>query len=341
MLAERGDDLRLIVRPESRLDNLEGLDYEAVKADLFERRTVRRALRGVDRVFHVAGLASMRPTDRDRLFRINVEGTRNLLEECLKEGVERVVYTSSAAALGPAPPGETADERQVFTAGSLDIPYVNSMHEGEVEAFRLAAQGLPVVMVNPALTLGAGDIYGSSTALVRRFLLGRIPGYVNGGVNVVDVSDVARGHLLADERGRVGERYILGNRNYTLERLFADLGRLSGLEPPALKLPAGAALGVARLLEVLPGGPPITPEEVQWAGLWWTYRSTKARRELKWKPSPHEDTVEATVRWYLEHDGPRVARARRSPPFRYKLAGAGVGAVQGAVDAVTRLVPGR
>ena len=339
LVAARGDDLRLTVREDTKLHNLQGLEYEPVRADLLDRRAVRRALKGVDRVFHVAGLASMRPEDRERLFTINVQATRLVLEECLRAGVERVVYTSSAAALGPAPEGDTADERQVFTGGSLGIPYINAMQAAEAEMLRLAAQGLPVVCVNPCLTFGSGDIYERSTVLVKRFLLGRIPAYVNGGVNVVDVVDVARGHLLAEEKGRVGERYILGNRNYTLERLFADLSRLSGVEPPLVKLPTGAALSIARALQLAPGRPPITPEEVRWASLWWTYRSTKARRELGWRPSPHEDTVEATVNWYLERDG-RVARLRHSQPFRYRIAAGGISAVEGATALAGRLRPG-
>src|SRR5207302_1058577 len=136
-----------------------GLDYQAVECDVLDRRAVRRAMRDVDRVFHLAGLVSMRPTDDDRLFEVNVGGTRIVLEEALRAGVERVVYTSSVTAIGPAPPGETADERQLFTAGRLGIPYVNSKHEAEVEALRLAAQGLPVVVVNPCYVFGAGDIY--------------------------------------------------------------------------------------------------------------------------------------------------------------------------------------
>ncbi len=339
LLRDRGDDLRLTVRDTTRTDNLEGLDYEGVKCDLLDRRTVRRALRGVDRVFHVAGLASMRPENHDLLFRVNVEATRTLLEECLRAGVERVVYTSSAAALGPSAPGETVDERHVFTGDALEIPYVDAMRAGEVEALRLTARGLPVVTVNPCLTFGAGDVYGSSTVLVRRFLLGRIPGYVNGGVNVVDVGDVARGHILADERGEVGERYILGNRNYTLERLFADLSRLSGVEAPVLKLPSGAAMSVARMLEAAPGQAPITTDEVRWASQWWTYRSTKARRELGWRPSPHEDTVEATVNWYLERDGTRVARLRHSQPFRFRLAAGVVGGLEAVAGVAGRLLP--
>jgi dihydroflavonol-4-reductase len=339
LLAARGDDLRLTLRRRSRLELLDGIDHQAVDCDVLDRPAVRRAMRGVDRVFHIAGLVSMRPADADRLFEVNVGGTRVVLEEALRAGVERVVYTSSVAAVGPAPPGETADERQLFTAGHLDIPYVNSKHEAEIEALRLAAQGLPVVVVNPCYVFGAGDVYQRATAIVRRFLLGRIPAYVDGALNVVDVDDVARGHILADERGQVGERYILGNRNYTLDRLFADLARLSGVEAPALKLSPTVALRLAQAAEAAPMRPPITVQEVRLASQWWTYRNTKAKRELGWTTAPHEDTLEATVGWYLDREGDRLDRARRTQPVLWKAAAAGMRAAEDIAGAAGRLWP--
>jgi dihydroflavonol-4-reductase len=187
------------------------------------------------------------------------------------------------------------------------------------------------------MVFGAGDIHASSTSVVRRFLLGRIPAYVDGALNIVDVNDVARGHLLADEKGRPGERYILGNRNYTLDRLFADLSRLSGVEPPALRLPATVALRFAQAAETLPGRPIITVGEVKSASLWWTYKSTKARRELGWSTTPHEDTMEATVNWYIEREGDHFARTRRSQPFQFKAAAAALGVLEGVAASAARL----
>jgi dihydroflavonol-4-reductase len=338
-LAQRGDELRLTLRRRSRLDGLAGIDYESVECDVLDRRAVRRAMKGVDRVFHLAGLVSMRPADEERLFEVNVGGTRVVLEEALRAGVERVVHTSSVAAIGPAEHGQTADERQLFTAGRLGIAYVNAKHEAEIEALRLAAQGLPVVVVNPAYVFGAGDVYGRATSIVRRFLLGRIPAYVPGALNVVDVEDVARGHLLADTVGKPGERYILGNRNYTVDRLFADLTRLSGVEGPALRLAPGVALRAAQALEAAPGRPPITVQEVRLASQWWTYRNTKAKRELGWTTGPHEDAIEATVGWYLDNEGDRLARTRRSQPMGWKAAAAALRAAEGVAGAAGRLWP--
>lgn len=320
LLLERGDDLRITLRDRSRLDNLRGLEYETVRCDILDRRQVRRAMRGVEQVFHVAGMTSLR-AGVERLFRSNVRGTRIVLEEALRAGVERAVHTSSTAAIGPARRGSTADETQDFTAGRLGLPYVNSKHEGEMEALRLAAQGLPVVIVNPGHVLGAGDIYRSSTELVRRFLRREIPAYVDGALNVVDVADVARGVLLAAERGEVGERYILGNRNFTLDRLFADLGRLSGVEPPALKLPLPVALMLAQAAEAAPGRSVVTTSEVRIASLWWAFRNTKARRELGWRPSPPEDTLEATIGWYREREPAALSRPGARQPIPLRLAG--------------------
>jgi dihydroflavonol-4-reductase len=168
-------------------------------------------------------------------------------------------------------------------------------------------------------------VYARTTSIVRRFMLRRIPAYVPGALNVVDVEDVARGHVLADERGAVGERYILGNRNYTFDRLFADLARYSGVEPPALRLSPGMAL---RMAQAAGRRSPVTVDEVRIGSQWWTYRNTKAKRELAWNPSPHEDTVDATVQWYREREGDRLKRTARSQPVSYKAAGMALGAAR-------------
>jgi dihydroflavonol-4-reductase len=326
--------VRVVVRDRSKLDNLADLDVEPVTADILDRRTMRRALKGADRVFHVAGMTSMRAS-REQQFRINVQGTRTVMEEALRAGVEQVVHTSSVAAIGPAPWGSTADEKQAFSAGGLDVPYVHAKREAEAEALRVAAAGLRVVIVCPAHVFGAGDLYRSSTEIVLRFLRRQIPAYVDGALNIVDAEDVARGHVLADERGRPGERYILGNRNFTLDRLFADLGRISGVAPPPLKLPLGAALAFARTAETLPGMPNITQVEVRALGQWWAYRSTKAKRELGWRPSHHEDTLERTIEWYRERGASGLARPGTGQPVALRLAGFAARQVEGAVDRLT------
>jgi dihydroflavonol-4-reductase len=318
-LVERGDDLRATVRQASRTDALTALDVHTVRADILDRRSVRRAMQGVDRVFHVAGTTRLN-LPRERLFAVNVEGTRIVLEEALRAGVEGVVYTSSVAAIGPAPPGSTADERQVFDTGRHGLPYVDSKHEAEVEALRFVARGLPLVIVNPAHVLGPGDRGRSSTTLVRRYMRREIPAYVNGTINIVGVEDVARGHLLADEVGKVGERYILGNRNFTLDRLFADLARLTGIEPPLVKLPLPVALALARTAGGVPGVHTPSAIEIRAASLNWAFRNSKAKRELGWKTSPHEDCLEATIAWYREREGERLPPPGARQPLALRLA---------------------
>ena len=190
-LVERGDQVRVALRASSSREALAGLDVEVATAQLGDRAALRRALRGVDRVFHVAGTTHLRATPAE-LSRVNVEGTRTVMEEALRAGVERVVHTSSIGAVGPARPHGAVDERSPFPAG-LGVPYAESKHAAETEALRVAARGLPVVIVCPAHVFGRGDLGPTSTGVVRRFLLRRIPAYVPGAINVVDVADVAAG----------------------------------------------------------------------------------------------------------------------------------------------------
>ncbi len=310
-LAARGDDLRLLIRREtdvSALEAIDGLEFERVTGDITDRRAVRRAVKGAGRVFHAAGKTSLASADAGRTFEVNVGGTALMAEEALAAGVERFVHTSSVAAIGPAPEGGRADETQRFTAGRLGIAYVNSKHEAEGEVLRAAAQGLDAVVVNPTFALGpsVGNTSSMSIELIRRFLQRRIPAYVDGGLNVVDVRDVADGHLLADESGGRGERYILGGRNFTMQRLFADLSRISGVPGPALRLPPQMAIGGARLSEQLGLGLGLSVDETRSASLWWTYSSAKAKRELGFVARPHEETLEAVLETTAAQLGDRV-----------------------------------
>jgi dihydroflavonol-4-reductase len=321
LLVQRGDELRVLVRKRSRREALAELDVDLLEGDVLDRRAVRRAMRGIERVFHVAGTTSL-VQSRERVFALNVEGTRIVLEEALRAGVQRAVYTSSVVAIGPAPQGSTADETNVWDAGRYAIPYLDSKYEAENQAMRVLARGLPLVIVNPAHVMGAGDPGRSSTVLVRRFLRREIPAYVEGTLNIVGVQDVARGHLLAEEKGRVGERYILGNRNFTLDRLFADLGRLSGIEPPAVKLPVPVALALANAGRRLPGLSLPSSTEIRASSLNWAFRNSKARRELGWRPSPHEDALEETIAFYRARKGERLASPGSRQPLALRAAGA-------------------
>jgi dihydroflavonol-4-reductase len=320
LLVARGVEVTAMVRPETAAEALSALPVRVVRADMRDRRAVRRTLKDVRVLYHLAGTTNM-ALPREAMFALTVEGTRVVLEEALRAGVERVVYTSSVAAIGPAPPGRVADETNVWDAGRQAIPYVDAKHEAEMIVLQLVARGLPAVIVNPAHVLGPGDPGRSSTAIVRRFMRRQIPAYVDGTLNVVGVQDVARGHMLACERGAVGERYILGNRNFTIARLFADLGRLSGIEPPAIRLPAALALALAETGQRVAGLALPVPAEVRAASLNWAFVSTKARRELGWRPSPHEDCLEETIAWYRERDAATLAPSGSRQPLVLRLAG--------------------
>jgi dihydroflavonol-4-reductase len=319
-LVVRGDRVRVTVPAHAALDAIDDLDVEVVVADATDRRGMRRALKDVDRMFHVSDATPLRAGWRE-LYRANVVGTRVALEEALRAGVERVVHTSAAAAIGPADGNSTADERHVYNAARTGLSYANAKAEAEREALRVSAHGLPVVIVNPAHVLGRGDVHRSSTELVRRFLRREIPVYVDGALCIVGAADVARGHLLAEENGVVGERYILGGRNFTNDRLFADLGRLSGVEPPAVKLPLHAALALARVAEASPGRPAITIEEIRALSQRWAYRSTKAKRELGWTPGHHEQPLIDTIEWYREREPDNVDAAGARQPLALRVAG--------------------
>jgi dihydroflavonol-4-reductase len=307
-LARRGDEPRLLVREESNIAPLQGIEWERASGDVTDRDSVRRAMQGVERVFHVAGTTSMRTRARDRVFEVNAEGTRNVMEEAQRAEASRVVLTSSSSAVGAAKPGETIDEDHPFTVGRLGIAYINSKHEAELVAMRTAAKGLPVVIVNPSFVLGPDDPNpsGTSNALVRRMLLRRIPGYLDGAINIVDVRDVATGHLLAAERGRTGERYLLTGRNFRLQRLFADLSRIASVPTPPLRMSGRLVASGVEAMEFVGLRVPTSADEVRSGTRWFTYRNEKAREELGWEPRPHEETLEDTVRWQLEELGERA-----------------------------------
>jgi dihydroflavonol-4-reductase len=323
LLVARGDDVAVLIQPGAPEHAIKGLDVRRIRGDILDRRSVRRAMRGVDRVFHVAGRTCLR-APRAEIMSVAVEGTTIVLEEALRADVSRAVHTSSAGAVGPAPRGRSATETSPWTGGRYGIPYLDAVHEAESAALRLAARGLPVVIVNPTHVLGAGDPGRSSTTLVSRFLRRQIPAYVDGTLNVVGVEDVARGLLLADERGRVGERYLLGNRNYTMTRLFADLGRISGVQPPPLRLPARMAQALAAVAQRAGAEALPTATEVRATSLNWSFSSRKAKRELGWSTRPHEDCLEETIAWYRGRENGSLAPPGALQPLALRMAGGAV-----------------
>jgi dihydroflavonol-4-reductase len=240
-LVEAGHTVRALVRATSRLDCLAGLPVELAEGELLERRTLERALVGIEAVVHCAGLVALRPRDREALYRVNVEGSRNVLEAAWARGL-RVVFTSSIATLGASSAPILRDERSWIGAAVPGSVYVESKRVSEELALSLATRGLDVVVLNPGNALGPGDSSFTSTKFVLSYLQGRLRFHLGGGISFCDVRDVAAAYVAALTRGRAGERYILAGMNLTYEQLLAELWRLTGLYQ-AMPLPWPVARG--------------------------------------------------------------------------------------------------
>jgi dihydroflavonol-4-reductase len=301
-LVERGDSVRVTYRDRARLGRLEALEIEEVRADVLDRGSMRRALRGCDVVFHTAGFVGSRP--RELLWDMNALSPRVVVEAAAAEEVGRVVLTSSVAAIGRAPHGDAATEETVFRGGEFGLAYAEAKHEGEAEALAAGARlGVEVVVVNPSYVLGVpvdptlpGE---TSTRVVGNYLLGRLPAVVDGATNVVDVEDVAVGHLLAEKRGKPGQRYILGAYNLTWVDLIDRLAIESGIRRPLAVLPREVGV-LAQWQDSLRLPGPIAPEAFALMAQNWRVSSQKAKRELRYKTRPLDRTIRATVEWYRE-----------------------------------------
>jgi dihydroflavonol-4-reductase len=274
--------------------------------DLRDPEAVRRAVRGCDAVFHVAADYRLWASDPSELRRTNVEGTSALLTEALRQGVERVVYTSTVAAVGIPADGTPGTETSPVAMAQLVGAYKQSKYAAEQEALRLAQAGLPVVIVNPSTPVGPGDVKPTPTGkIILDFLRGRMPAYVDTGLNLIAVEDVARGHLLAYQKGRVGERYILGNRNMTLREILTTLAAITGRRAPRWRLPYHLALGIAYADEwfvgrVLGRVPDVPVDAVHMARRHMYFDATKAVRELGLPQTPVEDALARAVAWFYE-----------------------------------------
>jgi dihydroflavonol-4-reductase len=317
LLVERGDAVRVTYRDSARLGRLGELEAEPVKADILDRAAMRRAVRGCEVVFHSAGYVNSRPPER--VWRINALAPRVVVEAAAAEGVRRVVLTSTVAAVGTAAGDEAADEGHVYRAGGGGMVYADSKHEGEVEALAAGARlGVEVVIVNPSYVLGVpvdrAQPGETSTRTVANYLLGRLPAIVDGATNIVDVADVAAGHLLAAERGQPGERYILGGYNVSWVELIDRIAAQSGARHPLLVLPREVAV-LARVQDDLRLPGPIAPEALILMAQNWRYSSRKAKRELGYRTRPLERTLGETIDWCRELIEAGAFRGRGSSPL--------------------------
>ena len=296
---EHGSTVRALVRPGSRVEEL---PVETVTGDLRDPASLECAVAGCSVVFHVAGDYRLWASDPRELYDSNVEGTRNLLRAACKAGVERVVYTSTVGAIG-IPPGGLGDEATPVTIGDMKGDYKRSKFLAEQVALERAKNGADVVIVNPTAPMGDHDFKPTPTGqIVLDFLNGALPAYIDTGLNVVDARDAAEGHWLACERGRAGERYILGSENLTLAEILGRLAALAHRPPPRLRLPyflAWCAGASATAIANLSGSPPhISLESVRMARkkMWVTH--AKAARELGYQPAPAAQALARAVEWF-------------------------------------------
>jgi dihydroflavonol-4-reductase len=305
-LVERGEEVRVLVRPTSDRGNLAGLPLEVAIGDLRDADAVRRAVRGCRRVFHVAADYRFWARDPREIYQSNVDGTVHVMDACLEAGVERVVYTSTVGTIGLAALPAPCDETTPLLEGQLTSHYKRSKLEAEKAALSYAARGLPVVVVNPSAPVGPWDGKPTPTGqLIVDFARGKLPAIVDTGLNIVHVRDVAEGHLLAAERGRVGERYILGNRNMTLAEIVAELAEIIGRPAPRLRLPYAVAWTAGALSTALSNWithrpPAVALEAVRMARRRMFFDATKAVRELGLPQTPPRAAFEDAVAWFEE-----------------------------------------
>jgi dihydroflavonol-4-reductase len=304
-LVERGDNVRVLVRRSSRIDNLEGLDVEPVYGDLREPESLTAALCGCDALFHVAADYRLWSRNPQELYDSNVGGVRNIFCAAKHAGVEKIVYTSSVGALGIPSDGSPGTEETPVALDDMVGHYKRSKFLAEEEARRFVGEeGLPIVIVNPSTPVGENDIKPTPTGkIVVDFLKRRLPAFVDTGLNIVDVRDVAEGHLLALERGKPGERYILGSRNITLQEILRTLASITGLPAPRRRIPFGLAYAAAWTDTMLFGSilrrePHIPLEGVKMARKHMYFDTGKAVRELSLPQSPIEEALRRAIEWF-------------------------------------------
>jgi dihydroflavonol-4-reductase len=303
-LIDRGAELRLLVRPTSKLDNITDLPSERVVGDLRDADSLRRGMSGCEYVFHVAADYRLWARNGQELYQSNVEGTRNILAAARDSKVRRVIYTSSVATMGFGNNGLMTDEKSPVSLQNMIGDYKRSKFMAERLVLEAGQNGQDVVMVNPTTPIGERDIKPTPTGqIVVDFLKRKFPAYVDTGLNLVDVIDCAEGHLQAMEKARPGERYILGGENLTLKQILDKLGAITGLPSPKVKVPYGVALAAGVWGSVVVGGmlkrePRATIEAVQMSRKKMFVTSDKAERELGWNPRPVDDALRRAVEWF-------------------------------------------
>ncbi|HEX9146465.1 MAG TPA: hopanoid-associated sugar epimerase [Candidatus Binatia bacterium] len=307
-LVEAGHNVRALVRPNSDRRNLSGIDCEIVTGDLIQPESIKRAVQGCEAVFHVAADYRLWVLDREKMNQVNVQGTVDLIRAAAAAGASRIVYTSSVATLRPRDDGLPADEKSDAQLSDIIGAYKQSKFLAERELKRVVADaGLPVVIVKPTAPFGPRDVKPTPTGrLVLEAASGRMPAYVNTGLNVVHVDDVAAGHLLAYEKGAVGQSYILGGENRTLQWILETVAELTGQSPPRIRLPHWFVTPIAHIVEAVArirgsGEPMITVDSVRMARKFMYFSSDKARRDLGYCPRPAVEALRDEIEWFYKH----------------------------------------
>ncbi len=305
ILCESGHEIRVLVRPFSVLKNLEDMDVERITGDLTDPASLKLATRGCDLLFHVAADYRLWVPRPDEIYRINVQGTENIIKAAMDAGVKRICYTSSVATLGLNSDGTPADEDTPVSIDQMIGHYKRSKFLAEERVSQLVRQeGAPVVIVNPSTPVGPRDIRPTPTGrMVLDAASGKMPAYVDTGLNFVHVDDVARGHLLAMEKGKIGRRYILGGTNLTLKQVLGMIAEITGRRPPVIKLPHNLILPVAWAAETWcrltgSGEPLATVEGVKLAKKIMFFTSKRARQELGYTSRPVKEALQDAIRWF-------------------------------------------
>ncbi len=307
LLLEAGHDLRTIVRPESNRRNLEGLPVEIFEGDLRDKTSLEEAVRDCNAVFHVAADYRLWIPDPDNMYQTNVAGTRDLMLASTEAGVEKIVYTSSVAVLGLTEDGSPANEDTPMSADDMIGHYKRSKYLAEKEVTKLINEnGLPAVIVNPSTPLGPRDIKPTPTGnIILETLNNRMPAYVDTGVNIAHVDDVAKGHLLAFEKGKIGERYILGGENLSLQTILGIICELVDKKPPSIKLPHNLILPIAWCMErwanISKKEPRATVDEVRMSKKFMYFSSDKAHRELVYEIRPAKEAIKDAIDWFIKN----------------------------------------
>ncbi|MBX9657962.1 MAG: NAD-dependent epimerase/dehydratase family protein [Nitrospiraceae bacterium] len=305
-LIKTGIEVRVLARRDSDFSNLQQFKIDGAYGDLRDKESLRKALTGCGQLYHVAAHYALWARSPTIFYDVNVTGTKNLMEAARDIGTERIVYCSTIGAIGLPPGDGLGTEETPVSLEQMAGHYKRSKYLAEQEVLALAKQGLPVVIVNPSAPVGEGDVKPTPTGqMIVDFMKGRMPAYIETGMNIVDVDDVAAGHLLAMEKGRIGERYILGTKNLMLRDIFEILSRLTGVNMPSVKLPRELILPLAYMnlaFSWVTGIPPRIPlEGVKMAKYKMHYDCSKAIRELGIPQTPPEVALEKAVRWFRDH----------------------------------------